>query len=846
MAIYNLRVTPANGRSAVYRYNYTLRIDNFSWDKNEKYNDFLYAENMNMPSFAKEDPKEFWEACEELERSNANTFRTIDFSLPTELSDEENIELASNFAKEIFKNNYAYSLAIHSKKSNKDGVNNIHCHLMFSERELDGIERSKTQFFKRYNSENPELGGCRKNQTWTAFSKLYYIRQTWEELANEKLKEKDLELISSKSLEDQRVDSLVEENYLKAELLDRPAVHIEKKYIDFAADTPEKEKAIEFFNYAKEIKDLKEKEFKLKSENFEEENQKAKEKFLKKFLGEENYSSLNFDTTEKQKENQEEQPAEQKEESQIEKQVEEQFNFENIFLESIENNILIDKKENRLKQLNSITEEDVQSRAFNIVSKGEYPKKVARLKEIDELYDSLVDKNNFKYTTEKAELEASIEAYKNDEDFINKTTAMIFKINSQMEEEKAELTNDLQFLRENNFRDLHLENTLENKVRTQEFYKKTTEYISDLKVEKEKIDKEVKEYKSYLERDIKYDIYFSIKEEAAEKYKELLSWKKEFEEYNSSLEDKIELSKRIKARELGFKKFNIENNIKEKFDLELKTRREHYKELRQTQDDVKGKLSYSFAMIKELKKIKMYDLIERENILSEDFKLLEGANKLDKLQYNMKVAILKEDHSKLSKDNINLNEFKLNLSNEERLKYQPIVVEKIKELQTQLEDLKGQLVDKELTTEDLKTRILDKETKGNYSKCKLDIAYYKKQIEKGLSVPENYAMLKISLSEIKELEKGYKISSEQIQAEQQIINEKNIKVVAKIESVKSELKVNYKTLKGLKLKPKLMNIRPKKQKDNFSKKLRVAQSGRIEIKEETKEREKLERWENEL
>lgn len=826
MAIYNLRVSPANGRSAVHRYNYTLRIDDFSWDKNEKYDDFLYSENMNMPSFAKEDPKNFWEACEELERSNANTFRTIDFSLPAELSDEENIELATNFAKEIFKNNYAYSLAIHSKKSSKDGVNNIHCHLMFSERELDGIERPKEQFFKRYNSENPELGGCRKNQTWTTFSKLYYIRQTWENLANEKLKENNLELISSKSLKDQRLDSLVEENYLKAELLDRPAVHIEKKYIDFAADTLEKEKAVEFFNYAKRIKELKEKEFRLKSENFEEENQKAKERFLKGFLGEENYNSLDFDVSEKQ--------------------VEEQFNFENIFLKSIENNILIDRKEGRLKQLNSITKEDVESRAFNIVSKGEYPKKVARLKEIDELYNSLTDKENFKYSTEKAELEASIEAYKNDEEFINKVSSMMFEINSQMDEEKANITNDLEFLRENNFRDLHLENTLENKVRTQEFYKKTTEYISDLKIQKEKIDKEVKEYKAYLERDIKYDIYFSIKEEAAEKYKELLSWKEEFEKYNSSLEDKIELSKRIKARELGFKKFNIENNIKEKFDLELKTRREHYKSLRQTQDDINGKISYSFAMLKELKNIKMYDLVERETILSEEFKLLEGASKLDKLQYNMKVAILKEEHSKLSKEDFKLSEFKVKLSNEEKLNYQPIIVEKIKDLQTQLEDLKGQLVDKELTTEDLKTRILDKETKGNYSKCKLDVMYHKKQIEKGLSVPENYAMLKISLNELKDMEKGYKITSEQIQAEQQIINEKNVKVVAKIETVKKELKVNYKTLKGLKLKPRLFNIRPTKHRDTIAKKLRVAQSGKIDIKEENKEREKLERWENEL
>ena len=49
--------------------------------------------------FHKKDPRYFWECSEIYERINANLFRTIDFSLPSELTDEENIELLLNLLK---------------------------------------------------------------------------------------------------------------------------------------------------------------------------------------------------------------------------------------------------------------------------------------------------------------------------------------------------------------------------------------------------------------------------------------------------------------------------------------------------------------------------------------------------------------------------------------------------------------------------------------------------------------------------------------------------------------------------------------------------------------------------
>ena len=56
---------------------------------------------------------------------------------------------------------YAYAFAIHNPRA-MDGKEQPHCHLMFSERLLDGIERDPDQFFKRFNSKDPSKGGAKK------------------------------------------------------------------------------------------------------------------------------------------------------------------------------------------------------------------------------------------------------------------------------------------------------------------------------------------------------------------------------------------------------------------------------------------------------------------------------------------------------------------------------------------------------------------------------------------------------------------------------------------------------------------------------------------------------------
>ena len=99
MAIYNLRVSSSKGRSVVFKFNYITRNENFSWEKDKKYDDFIFAESVNMPDFAKNNPSLFWNSVENYERNNSNDFREIEFTLPHELTIEEIISGLKKIAK---------------------------------------------------------------------------------------------------------------------------------------------------------------------------------------------------------------------------------------------------------------------------------------------------------------------------------------------------------------------------------------------------------------------------------------------------------------------------------------------------------------------------------------------------------------------------------------------------------------------------------------------------------------------------------------------------------------------------------------------------------------------------
>lgn len=115
----------------------------------------------NMPAWAASNPAAFWEAADAYERANGTTYREMEIALPRELSADQRRELVAGFVEQEIGDKHAYQWAIHVPTA-ADGGEQPHVHLMFSERQRDGIERDPEQYFKRANSKHPERGGCRK------------------------------------------------------------------------------------------------------------------------------------------------------------------------------------------------------------------------------------------------------------------------------------------------------------------------------------------------------------------------------------------------------------------------------------------------------------------------------------------------------------------------------------------------------------------------------------------------------------------------------------------------------------------------------------------------------------
>ena len=230
-----------------------------------KENEIKYT-NHNLPNWCKS-PKEFWVAADDNERINGTVYKEIRISLPNELSHEKNIELLNEFIDTILEGKYHYSVSIHSKESSyKKEILNTHAHIMFSPRELDGIERNKDIFFKRSNAKSPERGGCKKNTSWNNVEKLLEIRKIWEDIQNKYLEnEKSNERVSCETLEKQRAIALEKGDYLLAESLNRNPIHINGALLKKPEEklSEDHKHKLESFKLNREIKELKDEILKL-------------------------------------------------------------------------------------------------------------------------------------------------------------------------------------------------------------------------------------------------------------------------------------------------------------------------------------------------------------------------------------------------------------------------------------------------------------------------------------------------------------------------------------------------------------------------------------------------------
>lgn len=146
----------------------------------------------NMPAWAQINPLEFWQAADQHERANGTTYREFEIALPRELTAADRLALVREFVRQEIGDRHAYQFAIHCPTA-VDGQEQPHAHIMFSERQRDGIERDPGQYFKRHNARAPEKGGAKKGwgdhagETRTRQERavdLKALRQRWEQTCN--------------------------------------------------------------------------------------------------------------------------------------------------------------------------------------------------------------------------------------------------------------------------------------------------------------------------------------------------------------------------------------------------------------------------------------------------------------------------------------------------------------------------------------------------------------------------------------------------------------------------------------------------------------------------------------
>lgn len=164
----------------------------------------------NMPKWAEHEPNYFWQMSDEHERKNGSTYREHVIALPRELSLDERHDLIQEWITQEIGDKNAYQYAIHNAPA-MDGEEQPHCHLMFSERTIDGIERDPEQYFKRYNAKNPDRGGAKKANTGIKpadrRADLLAQRERWEQTCNAHLEKSGSDSrISMQSLKAQGIE----------------------------------------------------------------------------------------------------------------------------------------------------------------------------------------------------------------------------------------------------------------------------------------------------------------------------------------------------------------------------------------------------------------------------------------------------------------------------------------------------------------------------------------------------------------------------------------------------------------------------------------------------------------
>lgn len=161
--------------------------------------------------------QELWSAVEQHEvtqrgqkmKANARVGREWLLSLPHELSDEENIALAEEFAQKMADDlGVIADCCIHNPKlstKTKEDDRNIHAHIMFTTRQTTMTAAGELVLGDKADS---ELDGTARKAKGLAKETDYIkqVRSTWADMVNERLAKNDIALVSSLSYKDRNLD----------------------------------------------------------------------------------------------------------------------------------------------------------------------------------------------------------------------------------------------------------------------------------------------------------------------------------------------------------------------------------------------------------------------------------------------------------------------------------------------------------------------------------------------------------------------------------------------------------------------------------------------------------------
>ena len=210
-----------------------------------------------LPSWAKNNPKKFFEAADKYEGANRRRYVEIEFSLPNELNSVEDYKKIIDKFLDLHLKNHYYAYAIHEKIGAFSEVRHPHCHIMFSERLIDEVEkiceRSPENYFKyparkKSNGGEPTFDeklshGAPKDSKWSFNSKyVAEMRADFAKIQNEVLAEKGFSVrVDHRSLKEQKEEAERNGDKFLAKLFDR----VPEKYLRMSVPVDEKNPRIE-------------------------------------------------------------------------------------------------------------------------------------------------------------------------------------------------------------------------------------------------------------------------------------------------------------------------------------------------------------------------------------------------------------------------------------------------------------------------------------------------------------------------------------------------------------------------------------------------------------------------